>query len=139
MVPVITNAKCIILFLTWLSSGQNTESELNTRSLSKEKWQSPCRVYAAKRPILYSEHRIPNISLNIYYIFNIIECRSQQTFFTKDIVNILGFTRHKVSLTTVQLCCYNMKSAIDNTQAKECGCFPISLLITPEDFLNLAQ
>lgn len=67
------------------------------------------------------------------------ERRGQQTCFTEEIVNILGFAGHKVSYTTAQLCCYNMKAAIDNTQTNECGCFLIALFIKPGDFLNLAQ
>ena len=32
---------------------------------------------------------------------------------------------HMVSIAPVQLCCYSMKAAIDNTKLKEYGCVSI--------------
>lgn len=31
------------------------------------------------------------------------------------IVNILGFACHQVYVTAVQLCCYSLRAAVDNT------------------------
>lgn len=42
------------------------------------------------------------------------------------IFSLLGYM---VSVTTIQLCCYSVKAAIDYMQTKECGCFPIEFYL----------
>jgi len=43
-------------------------------------------------------------------------CRGQQTFSVKgQMVNIFGFVDHRISVATIQLCCWIVKIAIDYT------------------------
>lgn len=56
-----------------------------------------------------------------------------QTFSIKDqLVNILGFAGYTVSVTTIQLCLYSMKTAIDRTYMNECGYVPSSKTLFTE-------
>lgn len=43
------------------------------------------------------------------------------------IVNILGFPGHKVSVATIQLCHGSTKSGMKNTETNGLGCVPIKL------------
>ena len=45
------------------------------------------------------------------------------------IVNILGFVGHMVSVTTTQLCMCGVKTAIDNIEMNECDCAPVKLCL----------
>lgn len=39
---------------------------------------------------------------------------SQQTFFYKETVNILGFAGHRISVATTEVCPCGLKAAIDD-------------------------
>ena len=45
------------------------------------------------------------------------------------IVNILGFVGHMVSVTTTQLCICGVKTVIDNIEMNECDCAPVKLCL----------
>ena len=50
-------------------------------------------------------------------------CRWRQTFFCKSqIVNILGFAGHMVSVIAIQPCCCSVKAVVENTYTSKCGC-----------------
>lgn len=54
--------------------------------------------------------------------------RGQQSFLVKgQIINILGFARLTVSVTTIHLCCCSTNVTIDNSKTNEC--VPINLYI----------
>ena len=49
--------------------------------------------------------------------------------FKQQIVNILDFVCHSISVVTYQLCCCNTKTGKDNTSAKAHDCVPIKLYL----------
>lgn len=69
---------------------------------------------------------VPTVEPNTCLVCNLILFRSQQTFSVKSqVVNILGFVKHTVSLTTTEHCPCSMKAVIDTTYVNGHGC-PVS-------------
>jgi len=88
---------------------------------------------------LFKLCHIPNSEVVwcIWYVFpsreNDILKQGWQTFLVKgQIINILGFSGHTVSVTAIQLCC--MKTAADSTWAKGRACVPIRLYLWRLEF-----
>ena len=62
---------------------------------------------------LWLVHHFSNVGAN-----NMLSwvCRGQQTFSVKgQMINIFGFVDHRISVATIQLCCWIVKAAIDYT------------------------
>lgn len=58
------------------------------------------------------------------------ETKGQETFSAKcQIVTILGFTVHMVSVTIAQLYCCSTKAATDSMQMNRHGCVPVELYL----------
>lgn len=49
-------------------------------------------------------------------------CKSQ-------VVNILGFVVHTVSMAVIQICFHSMKLAVDDALTNECGCDQIRFYV----------
>ena len=65
-------------------------------------------------------------SINIYYKPDIYVIHMQFSLKVQ-IVQILGFMGHMVSVMTIQLCCYSTKAPTDNMQTYRHGCAPMKL------------
>jgi len=49
------------------------------------------------------------------------------------IVNILGFMGHLVSVTTTQVCCRSAKTGIADIEMNECDCVPVKLYLQKQE------